>query len=176
MLLNSLRITLSIASRENRHARNGIIRSRCTVIKIAPSYLQSPRGHRPFSVAAWRSLAPVWSGYCNFLPCSFRTRSASKGVAQADAPPPRGRRTEGSSLMRGGLMARNFTPVGSTAERYPGILSLGKPSNETVPAPPWHYSLTDIAYHPLQGYRCMIWGTAARRYRYALSFFTCIVP
>lgn len=107
-------------------------------------------------------------GCYNFLPCSFRTRSASKGVAQADAPPPRGRRTEGSSLMRGGLMARNFTPVGSTAERYPGILSLGKPCNETVPAPPWHYSLTDIAYHPLQGYRCMIWGTAA--HRYALSF------
>lgn len=48
-------------SRENRHARNGVIRSRCTVIKIAPSYLQSPRGHRPFSVAAWRSLAPMWS-------------------------------------------------------------------------------------------------------------------
>lgn len=66
-------------------------------------------------------------------------------------------------------MARNFTPVGSTAERYPGILSLGKPCNETVPAPPWHYSLTDIAYHPLQGYRCMIWDTAARRYRYTPS-------
>jgi len=112
-------------------------------------------------------------GYCNFLPCSPRTRSASKGVAQADTPPARGRRTEGSSLMRGGLMARNFTPVGSTAERYPGILSLGKPCNETVPAPPWHYSLTDIAYYPPQGYRCMIWGTAARRYRYAPSFITC---
>lgn len=40
-------------------------------------------------------------------------------------------------------MARNFTPVGSTTERYPGILSLGKPCNETVPAPPWHYSLTN---------------------------------